>query len=107
MLRLRDAFGSVNLIDARSSHSQAEEAASKFDLDQGMAAWINDRWYHGAECMNILSLASGPSPFVNRIIGGIFANPDRARRFYPFLRTGRFVTLALLGRGRIGKRNIG
>ena len=105
MLRLRDAFGTVNLIDARSEHPLAEEARGRFDMDDGMAVRIGDKWYHGAESMNILSLASSRSSMVNRLVAAIKSDERRARRFYPFLRAGRNAVLSLLGRTKIHSQN--
>ena len=101
MLRLRDAFGAVSLVDARSEAAAAREARALFDLDEGMAARIGGRWYHGAECMNVLALASGPSTLLNRLSARVFSSPRRAALLYPLLRTGRNAVLLLLGRSRI------
>lgn len=99
MLRLRDAFGAVALVSARDDdHPAAREARSRFDLDEGMAARIGDRWYHGADCMHVLALASGPSSWLNRLYVRVFSDPRRAAALYPALRTGRNAVLMLLGR---------
>jgi predicted DCC family thiol-disulfide oxidoreductase YuxK len=105
LLRLRSAFGRVELIDARSDHPLAQEARSMFDLDEGMAALLAGTWYHGADCMHVLSLASSGSSIVNRGVAAIFTNQRRARALYPWLRTGRNVTLRLLGRQKIHKQS--
>lgn len=106
MLRLRDAFGAVSLVDARGDEGAAREARALFDLDEGMAARIGGRWYHGAECMNVLALASGPSTLLNRLSASVFSSPRRAAVLYPFLRTGRNAVLMLLGRRKIGHRPV-
>jgi hypothetical protein len=103
ILRLRHAFGHVRLVDARSNDPKALEARERFDLDDGMAALIGGRWYYGADCMNMLSLASGSSSFGNRIMARVFSDPDRARALYPFLRSGRNLVLRILGREKINK----
>ena len=105
MLRLREAFGEVRLVDARSGEPEAIEAAELFDLDDGMAARVAGEWYHGADCMNVLSLASGPAPLVNRLLARLLSDKGRARALYPWLRGGRNLTLKLWGRHKInGKR---
>ncbi|GLS35140.1 hypothetical protein GCM10010869_07280 [Mesorhizobium tianshanense] len=103
MVRLRQAFGHVQLVDARSDDPKALEARDRFDLDDGMAALIGGRWYHGAQCMQMLSLASGSSSFANRFMARVFSDPDRARVLYPFLRSGRNLVLRILGRKKINK----
>lgn len=101
MLRLREAFGRVDLVDARSDHPAAVEARAAFDLDEGMAVHLGDRWYHGADCIHVLALASGSSSTLNRMVGRLFASRRRAHLAYPFLRAGRNAALALMGRRRI------
>ena len=101
LLRLREAFGDVDVIDARSEHPLAKEAVSRFDMDEGMAARFGERWYHGADCMNVLALASTRSTIVNRTMAAVFSNPRRAKFIYPWLRAGRNATLRMLGRSRI------
>ena len=98
MVRLREAFGEVRLVDARSDEPHARRARALFDMDEGMAALIGGQWYHGADCMNVLALASGPSGAANRAVAAVFADPRRAARLYPFLRAGRNAALRLLGR---------
>jgi predicted DCC family thiol-disulfide oxidoreductase YuxK len=105
MVRLREAFGEVKLVDARSDDPDAREARRLFDLDDGMAARSGGRWYHGADCMNMLSLASGPSSLGNRLIARLFIDRDRSRALYPFLKAGRNLALRLLGRQKINKRS--
>lgn len=102
MLRLREAFGTVALVNARSDDPLAREARARFDLDEGMAARIAGRWYHGADCMHVLALASGRSGLLNRLTGAVFASPRRAAALYPVLRTGRNAALWLLRRRGIG-----
>jgi predicted DCC family thiol-disulfide oxidoreductase YuxK len=103
MVRLRQAFGHVQLVDARSNDPKAIEALQRFDLDDGMAAQIGGRWYYGADAINILSLASGSSSFANRLMARVFADPRRARALYPYLRAGRNLALQILGREKINK----
>ncbi|MDA8870109.1 DUF393 domain-containing protein [Rhizobiaceae bacterium] len=103
MLRLRRSFGPVRLVDARSDDPTALQARRLFDLDEGMAALIAGHWYHGADCVHVLALASGQTTWANWLIGAIFANSRRASILYPFLRFGRNASLALLGRKKLGK----
>ena len=89
MLRLREAAGYVELIDARSSHPMVDEVVSYgFDLDDGMVAKIGDAYYAGADCVNVLSLLSTRTNGFNRLNYWMF----RSRAFS-----------RLLGRSKIGK----
>ena len=98
-VRVRDSVGRLHLVDARQAHPIADEAcALGFDLDQGMVLKLGDRFYHGADCINVLALLStGSGPF-NRLNGAIFRSPTASRLLYPVLRAGRNLALRLLGR---------
>jgi predicted DCC family thiol-disulfide oxidoreductase YuxK len=99
--RLREAVGPVQLVDARSGGPVVEEAVrAGLDLDEGMALKYGGRLYHGADCLNMLSLLSSRSGLFNRLMAFTFARPGVAHMAYPMLRAGRNATLKLLGRGQ-------
>lgn len=104
LVRLREAVGTVHLIDARDSDDPvvAEVKAKGIDLDQGMAMKIGDRILHGDAVLHRIALMSGPSGTLNRLQAWIFRSPTRSRLLYPPLRAGRNATLRLLGRKPIG-----
>jgi len=105
LLRLRDALGPVELVDARKGGAIVEEVeAEGLDLDEGMVLKMDGRLYHGAECMHRLALLSTPSSLFNQINGAIFRSRALSRVLYPPLRSGRNLTLRLLGREKIGDR---
>ncbi len=103
LVRLREAVGKVNLVNAREPHPAADYArAQGVDFDQEMALVMNGEVHSGADCMNRLALMStGAGPF-NAVMAKVFASPRVSRALYPFLRTGRNVTLRLMGRRKIG-----
>lgn len=102
MLRLRDALGNIQLIDARSGHEMAHRViAAGLDLNDGMALIDGDKIYHGDECINRLALMSTPSGVFNRINALIFRSETASRLLYPILRSGRNTVLMLLGRSKI------
>jgi len=51
--------------------------------------------------MHLLSMLSSDSGWTNRLLARIFRDGERARRFYPWLRAGRNLTLRLLGRKKL------
>jgi predicted DCC family thiol-disulfide oxidoreductase YuxK len=107
LVRLRQSLGHVKLIDARQGGpAVAEIQAAGLDLDQGMALKLGDRWYHGAECIQMLALLSTPSTVFNKLNGAVFRTQMTAKLFYPMLRVGRNIALKLLGRGRIRQRPV-
>jgi len=102
VLRLRDAAKTVELISARDTHPLVEEVLKLgFDLDEGMVAKVGNNYYHGADCMHILSLMSTPSGVFNRVNNLIFKHRILATLLYPFLRFGRNMTLRLLGHQKL------
>ena len=87
LLRLRKHFD-VDLIDAREDTATAN--AYGLDLNEGMIADLDGAVHHGSDAVWILSqLSERP---------GLFSNRAVARFAYPFMRTGRNLTLRMLGR---------
>lgn len=104
LLRLRDAVGPVALVNARDRDATVDEALSQgLDLDEGMAMKYRGRWYHGDDCIHMLALLSGESGVANRLMAWLFRSPGRARILYPWMRSGRNLTLKLLGRQPIAR----
>ena len=101
-LRLREAVGTVKLLDARDGGPLVSKIFSDgFDLDEGMVLKIGARIYHGDDCIHALALMSSGSGLFNRITAGIFKSPVRARLLYPLLRACRNGTLRVLGRRKL------
>jgi predicted DCC family thiol-disulfide oxidoreductase YuxK len=102
-LRLRESIGPVRLIDARQDTPERKQVADAgLDLDEGMVLHLEGQLYHGAACLNRLSLMSTGSGFINGLFAKLFTAEARARRWYPWLRGGRNLALRLLGRKQIG-----
>jgi len=98
-IRLREAVGPVDLVDARSNDPRVERYwKSGYDLNEGML-FVNDgRVYHGHEAINALADLSTSSTLFNRLNRALLSNAFTARTIYPFLKFGRRLTL--LARGR-------
>ena len=59
MVRLRDAAGQVELLNARQDHPVVREVLEAgLDLDEGMALKMGDQVYHGDEVINQIGRAS-------------------------------------------------
>ena len=102
-MRLRDAVGPVQLIDARKRPELVAEARRQgFDPDKGMLVAYNSRIYAGGEAMTLLSLMATRCGVLNRCFVWIFSNRRRSEIVYPALRSGRSIALKLLGRTRLG-----
>jgi len=92
-LRLQDAVGSVQLVDARSQHPLAVEAARSLDVDRGMVVKLRGATYHGADAMVVLSRLSSRTRFLNRLNALLFSYRPFAKLAYPILRAGRRLSL--------------
>lgn len=99
MLRLREAIGPVELVDARSDHSVVKQLKEQgYDLNDGMAVLEGSEVYFSDEAVHRLALMATPSGVFNRLNALVFRHPKLARWLYPPMRSGRSATLRLLGR---------
>ena len=102
MVRLREAVGTVQLIDARIDHPVVDYLRRlDIDLDEGMAFVQNGQISHGDECLHKIALLTTPSGIFNRLNAAIFRSATVSRLLYPALRFGRNTTLRLLGRSKL------
>ena len=103
LLRLREAVGSVSLINARNEDDPYVTEATELglDLDEGFAAKIDGHWYHGAECLQVLSIMSDGNGWLNRLSASVFRHRVLARALYPVMRLVRNATLFVRGKERI------
>lgn len=103
MVRLRESLGAVRLVNARDSDDPLVEElkAAGIDLDEGMVLKLDDRLYHGDDCVHMLAMLSTPVGLFNRLNGAVFRSKAASRMLYPVLRSGRNAVLFLLGRRRI------
>jgi predicted DCC family thiol-disulfide oxidoreductase YuxK len=102
-VRLRRAVGELELVDARRGGAEVEKAKARgLRLDDGMILHLEDRYYHGADCLNRLALMSSRSNTFNRLNYFLFRSGFLSRFCYPILRSGRNLALRLLGRSMLG-----
>ena len=102
LLRLRESFGPVRLVDGRSDDPVVRQLHDRgYDLNEGMALVDGDAIYHGDECMHRLALMTTPSGVFNRFNAAVFRSRSASALLYPVLRGGRNLTLRLLGRRKI------
>ena len=101
-VRLRDAIGPITLANAREHPALvAEVERLGFDVDAGMVLKLDGNYYHGADCIHALALLTTPSGWFNRVNSLVFRSATASKLLYPVLRTGRNLTLRLLGRTRL------
>jgi predicted DCC family thiol-disulfide oxidoreductase YuxK len=102
LLRLREAAGAVELVNARHPHPAAHHAeAQGVTLDREMALIISGEVFSGPDCINRLALMSTPSTLFNRINARVFSSPRVSAMLYPAMRLMRNLTLRLLARPRL------
>lgn len=100
--QLNKNIGPVMLINAREGGKEVDFVHSQnLSLNEGMVFKYKGRLYHGDECINLMALLSGNSNIFSRLMTWIFKSHTRAKILYPFLRTGRNLTLKLLRKSKI------
>ena len=101
-LRLKENAGPLKLVDAREGGPERDEVSrAGYDLNEGMVLKLSGRLYHGDDCIHALALLSAPTSLFSRFNGWVFRSRKRSAILYPVLRTGRNLTLRLLGRRKI------
>jgi predicted DCC family thiol-disulfide oxidoreductase YuxK len=102
LLRLREQFGELTLLNARQASPQRSLVEQKgLDLNQGFALFVDEELYFGEHAIHALALMSSTSGLFNRINYQIFRHATLAKFLYPVLARGRLLLLKLLGRDLI------
>lgn len=102
LLRLKQSIGDVNLIDLRDDPALRKDLTDAgFDLDQGMVVEFEGQRLGGADATNALAMMSTPSNLFNQLNKTLFSAPAISTAIYPVLRSGRWLTLFLMGRKSI------
>ncbi len=104
-LRIRRSVGDLHLVDARSDGDHPlirRITAVGLDLDEGMVIAFGDRFYHGADALQVMALLGSSHGWFNRLNAALFRSPTIARVAYPMMRAGRNLLLRLRGVAPIG-----
>ena len=102
LVRLRDAVGKVELVDARSDDPRVKRYwRDGYDLNEGMLFVYRGRVYHGSDAVHVLAGLSSRSSWFNRLNGRIFSSRAASTVLYPLLKLGRRLTLIARGKGLI------
>jgi predicted DCC family thiol-disulfide oxidoreductase YuxK len=102
MQRLRAAGVDLALLDARDEPELVGEFAREgLDINEGMILRLRGETYFGGDVLHVLALLTGPTGAFNRLLAKLFSHRKVSRLLYPALRTGRNMTLRLLGRSRM------
>jgi predicted DCC family thiol-disulfide oxidoreductase YuxK len=99
MLRLREQFGGLTLLDARQpSPERTRVEQLGLDLNRGFALFVDEKLYFGDKAIHALALMSSGSGLFNRLNHYIFRHKEISRVLYPVLVWGRSLLLKILGR---------
>jgi predicted DCC family thiol-disulfide oxidoreductase YuxK len=103
MVRLREVFGAVRLVDARASGDpQINDLRSRYHLDDGFVVIHGGKEYYGPEAMDFLSMACDSKGLMSRLLRSPLFRGAFGRWTYPKLVAGRKLALRLLGRRLMG-----
>ncbi|MBB1626390.1 DCC1-like thiol-disulfide oxidoreductase family protein [Achromobacter sp. UMC71] len=102
MMQLQKAVGPVALLNMRE-HADLAAAFRKqgYDLNEGMLLRLDGKTYWGADCINRLALISTGNDLFNKLNAAVFRRPCLSAALYPFMRRGRALTLALMGKKKM------
>jgi len=107
LLRLREAVGGVELVDARSGDPRVTHYWRQgYDLNEGMLFVYKDQVHYGAAAINVLASLSSSSSTFNRVNRAIFSSIRMSRLLYPVLKIGRHLTLILRGKHLIRESDL-
>ena len=102
LLRLRESVGHVELVTARGDHPVVNYLDNNgFDLNEGIAFIERGIVYFGDQAITHLALLTTPVGFFNRFNVMLFKRPGVTAVVYPVLKSGRRLTLWILGRSPI------
>lgn len=99
-LRIRDAVGTLHLINARDGADQPlvrEVTERGYDLDEGMVIKFGERYYHGADALGIMALLGSGVGWFNCMNAILFRSPRVAALLYPAMRGTRNTLIRIKG----------
>lgn len=99
-LRIREAVGTLHLINARDGADQPlvrEVTERGYDLDAGMVIKFGGRYYHGADALGIMALLGTGVGWFNRMNALLFRSPHVAKLLYPAMRGTRNTLIRMMG----------
>lgn len=98
-VRLREAVGKVELLDARSRDPRLSTYWQRgYDLNEGMLFVYKGKAYYGSDAVHVLAGLSSPISWFNRLNRTIFSNRAASAVLYPLLKIGRRLTLFARGK---------
>jgi hypothetical protein len=98
-VRLVEAYGAVELVDARAQSALVRAYwAQGYDLDQGMIVVIDGTVHHGAQAAMMLARMASNDTIIDKAFHSAMSQGQLARLAYPLLKIARRIALILKGR---------
>ena len=98
MLRLKEHYD-CKLLNAREQADRVEHfRAEGMEVSEGFIVTLHGKSYSGAVALSLLSRLTASEGILNRVLAVAFRSERFAHLSYPFMKTGRAMTLRLLGR---------
>jgi predicted DCC family thiol-disulfide oxidoreductase YuxK len=103
MVKLRDVFGAVTLVDARAGESKLiQDLRARYRLDDGFVLIHDGREYYGADALEFISVATSDTALSRFLMRMPVFRGRMGRVAYPILVKGRKLALRLLRRRLMG-----
>ncbi len=96
--RIKQQHGSLHLINARETKDDPlieEINKRRFDLDEGMVIYCEDRFYHGKDALKFMARYGDAKGVLNQFNKVMFWSSAQAKVFYPWLRGTRNLLLRM------------
>jgi predicted DCC family thiol-disulfide oxidoreductase YuxK len=101
-LKLRQAAGELELINARNSHPLVSQAKQQgYDLNEGILVFYADNIFYGPDAVQFLALLSSSADWFNRLNARFFRYKATTQLLYPFFKALRKALLKFRGVAKI------
>ena len=102
LLKIREEFGDVNLVDARGDYQYQKEIRRRgWSLDEGFVVALDKELYFGSDAIHMLALISSNNGIFNKANYFLFKSSVLAKIIYPILRLLRRTLLIVMRRKKI------
>ncbi len=98
VIKIRQAVGKMEIINARENHPLVIEAKKQgYDLDKGIVIKYQGKSYYGKEAMHLLAMLGSPVGVLNKINVFLFKSKFLLAIFYPIFKFIRRCLLLVIG----------
>lgn len=98
VIKLRQAVGNMEIINAREEHALVKEAKKQgYDLNKGIAIKYQGKSYYGKDAMHLLAMLGSEVDIINKINVFLFRSKILSAFFYPLFKFIRHYLLIIMG----------